>query len=63
MAWEVRAFLEDGGSPTVCIVDTLGEAKTKIQSILQEGFSIESEQSYAYYPSRVIKRAEAFKRE
>ena len=63
MAWEVRAYLDDGGSLTVCKVDTLEEVRAKINSIFFEGFNVEKEKIYSYYPARVIKKAEAYKRE
>jgi hypothetical protein len=63
MTWLVQAYLDDGESRDVCTVDTLEEAQGRIESILLQGFDIEKENRYTRYPSKVVKRVDAIRKE
>ena len=60
MAWEVKAYLDDGEILTIDKKENVSEINPKIPEYFREGFLIESKDPTVrtYYPGRVIKKIE-----
>jgi hypothetical protein len=62
MAWEIRAYLEDGKMVTIYRTEKpLGNIKAEMPKYVNFGFFVETEKpkTLVYYPGKLIKKIEA----